>query len=175
MLFFKTKEEWHHRWFRDKGCLQNGFFVVVVVVQVQLSLFLPHQGTLPHTTPPLTLKPISFSFGHVSFIHVPWWTFPYFLPLSLSPLPSGYCQFVLYFNVSGYILLTSLFGWLGSIIVEIIWYFSFTTWLVSLSIMLSSCIYTVENGRNSSFFLMHSIPFCKCTMVFLSTHLQGSI
>ena len=35
-------------------------------------------------------------------------TLPLFPSLSLSPLPSGYCQFVLYFNVSGYILLLCL-------------------------------------------------------------------
>ena len=35
---------------------------------------------------------------------------------------------------------------------EIIWYLSFTTWLISLSIMLSSSIHAVEKGR-SSFFL----------------------
>ena len=32
----------------------------------------------------------------------------------IIPLPSGYCQFVLYFNVSCYILLACLFCWLGS-------------------------------------------------------------
>ena len=35
---------------------------------------------------------------------------------------------------------------------EIIWYLSFTTWLISISIMLSSSIYAVAKGR-SSFFL----------------------
>ena len=41
----------------------------------------------------------------------------------------------------------------------------FTTWLISLSIMLSSSIHAVMKGR-SSFFLLHSIPLCKCTTVF---------
>ena len=35
-------------------------------------------------------------------------------PITPSSLPSCYCQFVLYFNVSGYILLACLFCWLGS-------------------------------------------------------------
>ena len=35
---------------------------------------------------------------------------------------------------------------------EIIWYLSFTTWLISLSVMLSSSIHVVAKGR-SSFFL----------------------
>ena len=42
----------------------------------------------PHPSPPPTFEPTHFGFAHVSFIHVPWWTFPYFLPLSLSSLPS---------------------------------------------------------------------------------------
>ena len=35
-------------------------------------------------------------------------------PVILSHLPSGYCQIVLYFNVSSYILPACLFCWLGS-------------------------------------------------------------
>ena len=38
-----------------------------------------------------------FGFVQMSFIHVPWWPFPYFPWLFLSLLPSCYCQFVLYF------------------------------------------------------------------------------
>ena len=34
---------------------------------------------------------------------------------------------------------------------EIIWYLSLTTWLISLSIMLSSSIHTVPKGRNAFF------------------------
>ena len=34
---------------------------------------------------------------------------PPFPPIISSHLPPGYCQFVLYFNVSGYILLACLF------------------------------------------------------------------
>ena len=60
-----------------------------------VSIFTPPQ--------PPTLDPTPFGFVPVSFILVPWWTFPNFLPLSLSSLPYGYCQFVLYFSVSGYI------------------------------------------------------------------------
>ena len=45
-----------------------------------------------------------------------------------------------------------LFCWLGSLIGEIIWYLSFATWLISLSIMLSSSIHAVAEGI-SSFFL----------------------
>ena len=41
-------------------------------------------------------------------------TLPFFPPLSSSLHPSGHCQFVLYFHVSGSILLICLFCGLGS-------------------------------------------------------------
>ena len=44
-----------------------------------------------------------FGFVHVSFIHVPWWPFPYFSPVSLSSIPSGYCQFV-YFKILMFVI-----------------------------------------------------------------------
>ena len=75
-----------------------------LIVQVQLSPFSPHHGPLPHSSSPPTLEPIPFDFVHVSFIHV----LMALLLISLSPSPSGYCQFVLYFNVPGYILLACL-------------------------------------------------------------------
>ena len=91
--------------------LSLSFFIVV---QVQLSPFFPYPSpptTQPHL-PPLILP--LFGFVHESFIHVPWWPFPFFPLLSPFPFPSGYCPFVLYFNVSGCILLACLFCWLGS-------------------------------------------------------------
>ena len=54
-------------------------------------------------------------------------------PLFPSPLPSGYCQFVLNFSVSGYICLLVCFADYVPLTGEIIWYLSFTTWLPSLS------------------------------------------
>ena len=33
------------------------------------------------------------------------------------------------------------------------WYFSFTDWLISLSMMLSSSIHAVSNGKNPFFFI----------------------
>ena len=88
-------------------------YLFFIVVQVQLSPFSSHHSPLPHPSPPPTLEPTSFAFVHVYFIHVPWWPFPIF-PYYSSPVLSGYCQSVLYFNVSGYILLACLFCWLGS-------------------------------------------------------------
>ena len=78
------------------------------IVQVQLSLFSPHPGPPPHPSPPPTLEPILFGFVHVSYT-CSMMDYPLFSPISLSHLPSGHCQFVLYFSVIGYILLACLF------------------------------------------------------------------
>ena len=57
-------------------------FTFFIVVQVELSPFSPHHSPYPSHPhfPPLILTP--FGFVHVSFIHVPWWPFPLFPPLS---------------------------------------------------------------------------------------------
>ena len=85
------------------------------VVQVQLSPFSPHHSPPPQPSPPSTLKPTPFGFFHVSFVYVPWWTFPYFLPLSLSPTPLVTVS-LLFISMSLVIfsLLICLFSWLGS-------------------------------------------------------------
>ena len=59
-------------------------------------------STHPHL--PLSILP-QFGFVPGSFIQVPWQAFSFFPWLSPSTLPSGHCQFVLYFNVSVYIFL----------------------------------------------------------------------
>ena len=100
----------------------NLYYIFYYVILLLFLLFKYHCLHFPTTTfshhthpyfPPLLLPP-RFGFVHGSFINVPWWHHPFFPPLSPSSLPSGYCQFVLYFNVSGYIWLTCLFWWLGS-------------------------------------------------------------
>ena len=91
------------------GCI---YLIILFFFKYSCLHFLPPHPATPSLPP--TLEPTPFGFGHVSFICVPWWSFPYFRPLSLSPLPFGYCHFVLYFNVSGYILLGCLFSWLSS-------------------------------------------------------------
>ena len=105
---------------------------------------LPPQTT--HTRLPHSILPTPIVIVHESFIHIPGWPFPVFAPLVPSPHPSGYCQFVLYFHVSGYILLP-FFVDSVSLIGEIIWYLSFTTWLISLSIMFPSFIRVLMKGR----------------------------
>ena len=83
--------------------------------------------------PPSPASTLLLGFVHVSFIVVPENPSPH-CPLLL---PSGYCQIVLNFNVSGYIL--PFFSFVAYILVkgEIIWYLSLTAWLIPLSIMLS--------------------------------------
>ena len=78
-----------------------------------VSIFSPPQPT-PQPFAPPTLNPTHFGFVNGPFIHIPWEPFPYFIPLSLSPLLSGHCQFVLHFNVSASIFLACLFSWLDS-------------------------------------------------------------
>ena len=79
-----------------------------IVVQVQLSPFScllfppPHPPPPPAHPSPLWLCPWAL---YTCFLM----TLPFLSPLLSSPLSSGYCQFVLYFNVSAYILLTDFF------------------------------------------------------------------
>ena len=68
---------------------------------------------LPSPIPTSILPtPLSLSLGPLyMFLDL---TLPFFSPLSCSSLPSGYCHFVLYFHVSGSILLTCFFCELDS-------------------------------------------------------------
>ena len=87
-----------------------------IVGQVQLSAFSPHHSPTTEAIP--TSHPSSY---------LPHWLCPCilytcslmalsnFFPITPSHFPSHYCQFVLYFNVSGYILFACLFFWLGSL------------------------------------------------------------
>ena len=67
------------------------------------TLYSPSHSQSPHCLCPLVLYLCSFACP-----------FPFFPLLSTSPLFSGKCQLVLYFQVSGSILLICLFCWLGS-------------------------------------------------------------
>ena len=63
------------------------------------------------TSHPQSYSPLALSVGpSYMFLDDPSHSFPCYP----SPCPSGYCQFALYFNVTGYILLACLFCWLGS-------------------------------------------------------------
>ena len=110
ITFFKFEEFLEMPWFNFSFF---NFLKLFIVVQVQMSPFPPHHS--PHPSypyfPPLILTP--FGFVYVYFIHVPDNPSP-FPPIIPSHLPSGYCQFVLNFNVSGYVLLACLSCWLSS-------------------------------------------------------------
>ena len=57
---------------------------------------------------------------------------------------------------------------------EIIWYLSFSDWLMSLSMKFSMSIHTVSKGK-IFFFTVSNIPSCKCPIVVLSTYLLMTV
>ena len=71
---------------------------------------LPTTPAIP-TSHPRSYPPLALSMGPLYMFLT---TLPLLPPIIPSHLPSSYCQFVLNFNVSGYILLAYLFCWLGS-------------------------------------------------------------
>ena len=129
-------------------------YLFIIVVQLQLSPFPPSPPSRPIHTHLLPSILPRFGFVHCSFIHVSWWPISFFPLLSPFPLPSDYHQSVLYSNVSDYILLACFVDQVP-LIGENIWYFSFTAWLISLSIMLFRTIHAVMKGR--SFFFVSTV------------------
>ena len=84
----------------------NYFIVYTIFIYNFLSAFFPNHLPLPQPNPPLPLASIlPPGFVHVSLIVVPENPSPHYP----SHLPSGYCQIVLNFYVSGYILLAFFF------------------------------------------------------------------
>ena len=129
------------------------------IVLVQLSQFSPialpcsaHPPT-PTLTPTPTVSPHPVVHVHGSFIPIheldP---YPSFSPY--PPLPSPLVTVSLFLVSMPLVLFCSFacFVHWVPLIGEIIWYLSFTTWLISLSLILSSSILAVTKGR-SSFFL----------------------
>ena len=120
----------------------------------------------PHFTPPTQLlssalpSPISHiqSFPSLLFLSMgPLYMFlddPSPSLPSYPPLPSPQVTFSLFFISMSLVLFCLLVCFVHYIplISDIIWYLSFTAWLISLSIMLSSSIHAVVKGR-SPFFL----------------------
>ena len=84
-----------------------------IVVQVKLSPFDPHHLQPLQPYPHLTLDPTLHWLYPCLLYTCYLMTIPPFAPVITSHHPSGYCQFVLYFSVSGYILLICLFHRLG--------------------------------------------------------------
>ena len=121
-----------------------------MVIQLQLSVFSPHPSTPTQLNPPPSpTSTLPLDFVHVSFIVVP------VIPSPHCPLPHCPLTIVRLFLTSiSLVIFCFLFSSIYYVPVkgEIIWYLSLTTWLISLSIMLSSSIHDVAKGI-SSFFL----------------------
>ena len=116
---------------------------------IVVSIFSPPLPTTP-------AKPTS-----LPCFHPPPWFCPCVLyssswkPFSLlSPPPSPLTTVTMFLTSMSLIVFCLLFSFVDYVPVksEIIWYLSLTTWLISLSIMLSRSIHAVAKGR-SSFFL----------------------
>nr|KAF6477990.1 hypothetical protein HJG59_010882 [Molossus molossus] len=51
---------------------------------------------------------------------------------------------------------------------EIMWYLSFSAWLISLRIILSRSLHVISRIKDLSFLQLDSTPLCICTTAFLS-------
>ena len=115
---------------------------------------LHHHFPLPHPPPPPTCNPTPiwlflWILYTCSLMNLP------LLSLISYPPPSSPLVTVGLFFISMPQVIFCLLVCLDDEVIligEIIWYLSFTVWLISLSIMLSSSIHAVAKGR-SSFFL----------------------
>ena len=154
---------------RIKEYIILSLFFKFIVVQLQLSTFSPHHS------PPTPAKPASLLCFHLS----PWFCSCVLYCSSWKPFspmfpPHSPLAIVRLFLISvSLVIFCLLFSFVDYVPVkgEVIWYLSLTTWLISLSIMLSSSIHAIAKDISSFFSLLHRIPLCKCTIIFWSTHL----
>ena len=102
----------------------------------------------PHL-PPSIVPP--FGVAHVSFIHVPDNPSPPFPPLSPPTSPLATVSLFLISMSLVIVCLLCCFVDYVPLTDEITWYLSFTTWLISLSIILCISIHAVTKDRNSCF------------------------
>ena len=91
------------------------FLIKYYIVLLQLSYFSPLLSSAQPTTHSHSQSPPYCPCPWVIHTYSLTCLFPFLPPLSPSFLLSGHRQFVLYFIVSGSILLSCLFCWLGSI------------------------------------------------------------
>ena len=121
------------------------FFKFFIVIQLQLCAFSPPPSTPNQLKlPPYPISTLPLYLVHVSFIVVP------VIPSSHCP-PHPPAIVRLFLTTMSLVIFCLLFSFVDYIPVkgEIIWYLSLTTWLNSLSIMLSSSILAVTKGRSS--------------------------
>ena len=129
------------------------FFVFIVFFPLPFSSLIP--------IPPTVTILLSMSTSPFSFLLRPPTPYP---PPALRCHPALYLWVCFYFACQ--------FSSLDSTYMsEIIWYLSFSDWLISLGIIFSRSIHTVTKVKLSSFLHLSRIPFCKCPIVVLSTHL----
>ena len=138
----------------------NLFFYFLLLFKYTFLPFPPTPAQLPTSLrflhPPRYCPCVLYNCSYKPFTLFPWNSLP--SPLwSLSACSQFQCLW-LYF--------ACLFVLLIRFQLKIIGYLSFTTWLISLSIILPSSIHAVTEGRSSSFLLLQRIPLCKCTTVF---------
>ena len=156
---------WIKKWFVRKPTFERDFLLLLFYYSCPnffpFAILHPAHPPLPESIP----TPLSMFVGH-SYIF-----FDQSLPLLSTiipvPHPSNNCQSAPCFHASGSVLLISLFYSLfySPLMSESIWYLSFTDWLISLSIIISSSNHAVAKGKNS-FFLLYGVPLCQCTTVF---------
>ena len=82
------------------------FLIILLVFKYSCLHLLPTTPPTPATSLPWFHPPLVLSMCPLYLFLK---TLPPFIPIIPSHLPSGYCQIVLNFNVSGYILLACLF------------------------------------------------------------------
>ena len=125
-------------------------FIFFIVTQSHLCAFSPHHYTQSQLKPPPTpTSTLPLDLLHVSFIVVPVIPSPHYplhtplwLLLDCTQFQCLWLHCVSFLPFVDYVPVKG----------EIIWYLSLTTWLISLSIMLSRSIHAVSQDI-SSFFL----------------------
>ena len=133
--------------------------ILLYLLNVFFLLLFKHSGlhfpatTFPHLShyhlPPSILPSLALSMGPLyMFLDDPFPSFPCYLPLR-SLLVTVH----LFFISMSLVIFSLLVCFVDQVppIGEIIWYFSFTTWLTSLSIILSRSMCALEEGRISFF------------------------
>ena len=122
------------------------YFIIYAITVV--TIFHP---SLPPPSPKAIPTELAMSMGHA---YTPFGYSLHLLSISPHPpsLPSHCCQSVPCFYASSSLFLLVYFVYSIPFISEIIWYLSFTDWLISLSIILSSSIHSVQKSKSDFFF-----------------------
>ena len=139
--------------------LQQIICTLYCVFTIQSLVFFHHHLSClpficPHTPFPLGITILLSASMRVFLCLIP----SPILPSSPALLPSDSCQSV-FMSV---FLFCLFFHWIPHIS-EIIWYLSFSDWLISLSVIPSRSIHAATKGKISFFLWPNSILLWKCT------------